>query len=392
MDIRTIRIIIGTCVLFTIRIISTFVLLPIITSYGKSFNTNDLLIGISISIYSIIQMICQVPFGIAADKFNRKNLIVLGLIIFIFGNIIIIKLNNIIGLIIGRGIQGISAISPVIMSIIHNSISDKYYTIAMMCLGISFLISFIISIVFGPIITELISFNALFIFITILSLLGIIITYLVIPDIKSDSIVRNKPKLNIISIIFNKNLVLINFSIFCLHILLVSNFITIPYDLVKIGINYSNHWKVYLYSTSSFIITFILINIFNKYKYKILYILINFIIVFLISILLKTIIFSKLLLIISIQLFFISFSMIEAILPQLLRQVTTSIIPFYDGTLLGLYSTNQFLGSAIGGLISGLILHITRSVKFVLFINVVILLLWLFVIIKNFNKLKKNNL
>ncbi|MCV2500148.1 MAG: MFS transporter, partial [Candidatus Lightella neohaematopini] len=350
---------------------------------------NDFLIGISISVYSIMQMICQVPFGIAADKFNRKNLITLGLIIFLFGNIIIIELNSIIGLIIGRCIQGISAISPVIMSIIYDSINNKYYTTAMMCLGISFLISFIISIVFGPMITELVSFNALFIFITILSLLGIIITYFIIPNITSDNIIRNRPKLSIISIIFNKNLILINFSIFCLHILLVSNFITIPYDLVKIGINYSNHWKVYLYSTLSFIITFVLINIFNKYKYKILYILINFIIIFLISILLKIIIFSKLSLIISIQLFFISFSVIEAILPQFLRQITTNIIPFYNGTLLGLYSTNQFLGSAIGGLISGLILNITKSVKFVLFINIIILLLWLFIIIKNFNKLKE---
>ncbi|MCV2525012.1 MAG: MFS transporter [Candidatus Lightella neohaematopini] len=388
MDIRTIRIIIGTCILFTIRMLSTFILLPVITSYGKFFNTNDLLVGISISIYSIMQMICQIPFGIAADKFNRKNLITLGLIIFLFGNIIIIKLNNIVGLIIGRSIQGISAISPVIMSIIYDSINNKYYTIAMMCLGISFLISFIISIVFGPIITELISFNALFIFITILSLLGIIVTYLIIPNIKLDSITRNKSKLNIINIIFNKNLILINFSIFCLHILLVSNFITIPYDLVKVGINYSNHWKIYLYSTLSFIITFTLISIFNKYKYKILYILINFIIIFLISILLKIIILSKLLLIISIQLFFVSFSVIEAILPQFLRQIT-NILPCYNGTLLGLYSTNQFLGSAIGGLISGLILHITKSIKFVLLINIIILLLWLFIIIKNYNKLKE---
>ncbi|MCV2502319.1 MAG: MFS transporter [Candidatus Lightella neohaematopini] len=388
MDIRTIRIIIGTCILFTIRIISTFILLPVITRYGKLSNTNDFLIGISISIYSIMQMICQVPFGIAADKFNRKNLITLGLLIFLLGNVIIIKLNNIIGLIIGRGIQGISAISPVIMSIVYDSINNKYYTIAMMCLGISFLISFIISIVLGPIITELINFNALFIFITILSLVGIIVTYLIIPDIKLNNIVKNRPRLNIISIIFNKNLVLINFSIFCLHILLVSNFVTIPYDLIKIGINYSNHWKVYLYSTLSFIITFVLINIFNKYKYKILYILISFITIFLISILLKTIIFSKLSLIISIQLFFISFSIIEAILPQFLRQITNNI-PSYNGTLLGLYSTNQFLGSAIGGFVSGLILHITKSVKLVLFVNVIILLLWLFVIIKNFNKLKE---
>ncbi|MCV2526131.1 MAG: MFS transporter [Candidatus Lightella neohaematopini] len=388
MDVRTIRIIVGTCILFIIRILSTFILLPVITSYGKLFNTNDLLVGISISIYSIMQIICQIPFGIAADKFNRKNLITLGLIIFLLGNIIIIKLNNIVGLIIGRSIQGISAISPVIMSIIYDFVNNKYYTIAMMCLGISFLISFIISIVFGPIITELISFNALFTFITILSLLGIIVTYLIIPNVKSDIITRNKFKLNIISIIFNKNLILINFSIFCLHILLVSNFITIPYDLVKVGINYSNHWKIYLYSTLSFIITFILISIFNKYKYKILYILINFIIIFLISILLKIIILSKLLLIISIQLFFVSFSIIEAILPQFLRQIT-NILPCYNGTLLGLYSTNQFLGSAIGGLISGLILHITKSIKFVLFINIIILLLWLFIIIKNYNKLKE---
>ncbi|MCV2525473.1 MAG: MFS transporter, partial [Candidatus Lightella neohaematopini] len=218
-----------------------------------------------------MQIICQIPFGIAADKFNRKNLIILGLIIFLFGNLIIIKLNNIFGLIIGRAIQGISAISPVIMSIIYDSVNSKYYAISMMCLGISFLLSFIISIILGPIITTLINFHALFMITAILSILGIITTYSIIPNMEKNKVTTNKLKINIINLIFNKNLILINFSIFCLHILLVSNFITIPYDLIKIGINYPSHWKIYLYSTSSFIITFILINIFNKYSYKILY-------------------------------------------------------------------------------------------------------------------------
>ncbi|MCV2506325.1 MAG: MFS transporter [Candidatus Lightella neohaematopini] len=390
MNIKAIRIIIGTCVLFIIRVVSTFILIPVITNYGKLFSINDLLIGISISIYGIMQIICQIPFGIAADKFNRKNLIILGLLIFLFGSLIIIKLNNIYGLIIGRAVQGISAISPVIMSIIYDSINNKYYTTAMMCLGISFLISFIISIIFGPIISELVSFNALFTFVVVLSILGIIIAYFIIPSIELNKTTKDKPTINIISIILNKNLILVNFSIFCLHILLVSNFVTIPYNLINVGINYSNHWKIYLYSTLSFIITFTLINIFNKYQYKKLYILVNFIIIFLISILLKIIIINKLLLIISIQLFFISFSIIEAILPQFLRNITNTV-PIYNGTLLGVYSTNQFLGSATGGLISGLVLNITKSIKFVLFINIIILILWLFIIIKNFNKLKENN-
>lgn len=49
---------------------------------------------------------------------------------------------------------------------------------------------------------------------------------------------------------------------------------------------------------------------------------------------------------IGIQLFFIGFNVLEALLPSLVSKVAPA---GYKGTAMGLYSTSQFLGVAVGG-------------------------------------------
>jgi MFS family permease len=52
------------------------------------------------------------------------------------------------------------------------------------------------------------------------------------------------------------------------------------------------------------------------------------------------------------QLFFIGFNVMEALLPSLISKESP---PGYKGTAMGVYSTSQFIGVAIGGSLGGLL-------------------------------------
>lgn len=56
-----------------------------------------------------------------------------------------------------------------------------------------------------------------------------------------------------------------------------------------------------------------------------------------------------------IQLFFIAFNVMEAILPSLVSKEAPA---GYKGTAMGIYSTSQFIGVAIGGSLGGWLLQL----------------------------------
>ena len=57
-------------------------------------------------------------------------------------------------------------------------------------------------------------------------------------------------------------------------------------------------------------------------------------------------------LLLGLQLFFVGFNVMEALLPSLISKESP---PGYKGTAMGVYSTSQFLGVAIGGSLGGLL-------------------------------------
>ena len=66
------------------RFFGLFIILPVFSLYASSMKgSNAMLAGIAIGIYALMQMLFQVPFGILSDKIGRKNMMSLGLIIFI---------------------------------------------------------------------------------------------------------------------------------------------------------------------------------------------------------------------------------------------------------------------------------------------------------------------
>lgn len=328
--------------------------LPILTSYGMHLQgANEFLVGVAIGIYGLSQALFQIPFGLMSDKIGRKPLIVIGLIIFIIGSIVAALSDSIWGIIIGRALQGAGAISAAVMALLSDLTREQNRTKAMAFLGISFGLTFAIALVLGPIITHLIGLNGLFWGIALLAAGAIALTILVVPNANTHVLNRESAfvQSNLKTVLTQPQLLKLNIGILCLHTLLMSSFVALPLIMTKAGFLAQDHWKAYLVTMLiSFVAVLPFIIYAEKYR-KMKQVFLFCIALLAIAEITLWLSGSQLwVIILGLQLFFIGFNIMEAILPSLISKEAPA---GYKGTAMGVYSTSQFLGVALGGIVGG---------------------------------------
>ncbi|BAC24303.1 yajR [Wigglesworthia glossinidia endosymbiont of Glossina brevipalpis] len=367
-------------IIFSFRMFGVFMILPVLSNYGMSFNgANSFLIGISIGIYGVTQSIFQIPFGLLSDKYGRKNIIIIGFLLIIIGSFICGIFNNIWIIILGRAIQGMGAISSVIMALITDLTSEKNRIKSMAFIGSSFGITFALSIIFGPILAINFGIKSIFWITLFLSILSIFLILFIIPSSNKTNNKNIKTFKNAFTSIFNNKFIMyINLSIFFLHSILISNFIVFPFLISNAGCSLKNHWKVYFLSILISLLILSILFSFFKFNYskninKKLYFFISMLLISEIFLLFnsKNIYISY----IGIQMFFLGFSALEVILPACISKIAPLK---YKGTAMGIYSTSQFFGVAFGGLIGGLLFYNKNDFLVFLFL-ILIILIWIYI-------------
>ncbi|MGM3174991.1 MFS transporter [Dickeya lacustris] len=345
----------GLGLIFSLRMLGMFMVLPVLTTYGMALQgASESLIGIAIGIYGLMQAIFQIPFGLMSDRIGRKPLIVGGLLIFVLGSVIAALSENIWGIILGRALQGAGAISAAVMALLSDLTREQNRTKAMAFIGVSFGITFAIAMVLGPVITHAFGLQALFWGIAALALVAIAITLLVIPSSpthvlnRESAIVRGS--LN--KVLANSRLLKLNLSIMCLHILLMASFVALPRVMEQAGLAAQHHWKVYLVTMLVSFAGVVPFVIYAEMKRRMKQVFICCVTLLIVAefILLQAGNHGLWPLFIGIQLFFLGFNIMEALLPSLISKESPA---GYKGTAMGIYSTTQFLGVAIGGSLGG---------------------------------------
>jgi MFS family permease len=331
-----------------------FMVLPVLTTYGmKLSGASETLIGIAIGIYGLAQAVFQIPFGLLSDRVGRKPLIVFGLVIFCIGSIVAASTESIWGVIIGRALQGSGAIAAAVMALLSDLTREQNRTKAMAFIGISFGITFAIAMVLGPIITHAWGLHALFWAIAALTILGIIITVAVVPSPATHILNRESSmvKGSFGKVMGNPKLLKLNFGILCLHVLLMSSFVVLPQVMEHAGFPPSEHWRVYLITMLTSFVAVIPVIIYAEKKRHMKQVFMGCVVVLLLA---EVVLWAAGLhlwaVIAGIQLFFLAFNVMEAILPSLISKESPA---GYKGTAMGLYSTSQFIGVAIGGSLGG---------------------------------------
>ena len=83
------RIIGGLTALLFLRMMGFNLVLPVLTPYAKSLSgSTPLLVGMSVGIYGLTQTLLQIPFGTWSDRWGRKQVLTVGLVLFVVGSII----------------------------------------------------------------------------------------------------------------------------------------------------------------------------------------------------------------------------------------------------------------------------------------------------------------
>jgi len=363
--------------IMSVRMLGLFMLFPVMSVYASDYDgSTPFLIGMAIGIYGLTQALLQIPFGYLSDRFGRKPILIIGLLIFLLGSIVAANASNIIFVVIGRALQGGGAISAVLMAFLADSISEDNRAKANAFVGFQIGVAFMLSLIIGPIITSRIGLSGLFWVIGLLSIIAMLIVL---------SLQHSKP-VNYYRLSFGafketltRELVALDFSVFSLHLILASGFIVMPLLIMENQIvSMIDNWQLYLPAVLlSFIGMIPLIIISEKFKKTKHILLLSIFLLIVSQIIFFTSNLNFLVFLITLTIFFVAFNTVEAILPSLLsRTASTS----KRGLAMGIFSTSQFLGTFIGGTIGGLIYDI-YDLNSVFLFTIFVAIIWWFMVL-----------
>jgi len=371
--------------IMSVRMLGLFMLFPVMSVYASDYeNSSPFLVGVAIGIYGLTQALLQIPFGYLSDRFGRKSILIIGLLIFFLGSVLAASTSNLILVVLGRALQGGGAISAVLMAFLADSVAEENRAKANAFVGFQIGVAFMLSLLIGPIITSKVGLQGLFWTIALLSLISMLLVF---------SLNQSKPiryyRLSISAFTesLTKELITLDLSIFNLHLILAAGFIVMPLLIVENQIvSMAENWHLYLPAIFlSFLGMLPLIVISEKFK-KTKYILMLCISLLILSqlIFLNASLNFQLFLV-TLTIFFIAFNSIEALLPSLLSRTADTE---KRGLAMGIFSTSQFLGTFFGGAIGGLIYDI-YDLNSVFLFTIFVAIIWWFLMLLMPLKTKK---
>ena len=370
------------------RFFGLFIILPVFGLYASNLNnSNTMLAGVAIGIYALMQMIFQIPFGAMSDKFGRKNVMSLGLVIFIIGSLICGFTNDIYWMIFGRFLQGSGAVGSVAIAMISDFTSEEKRGKAMAIMGMMIGAAFGLSMVLGPYLSARYGLGVLFHISTALTLICIILLYTAVPEeIKISSLQK---KVSIIEILVQKDLALMNLTNFLQKMLLTMTFFVIPIVLVtKLGFMEKNLWMVYSISMVFGFIAMGMAGFMGEKRGLSKMILLLGISFFIFSYVCFVVANSKTLFIIGVILFFIGFNMHEPIMQSAASKFAKSD---QKGAVLGVFNAAGYFGTFVGGIGGGVMLE-NLGIHYLAAIIAIICIIWFLLLISLTNPANFKNI
>ena len=211
------------------------------------------------------------------------------------------------------------------------------------CIGLSF----VIALIAGPAIAAYAGVPALFWIAAVLSVIAAALLRLIPDDIKQPAAPR---EWNLRSAM-RPDLLRLDFYVFLLHAILVASFVALPFLLTKtLGLPITSHWKIYVGALLLSLLGTVPLILRDERKGKESTIGLALVLILLGLVLLSFVAFSVFPVFVALTLFFAGFNFLEAGLPARLSILADG---GERGAMLGVFSSSQFFGAFVGGLIGG---------------------------------------
>ena len=345
---------------FGLRMFGLFLILPVFVVHAQTLEggSNLILVGIALGAYGLAQAILQIPFGMASDRWGRKPVITIGLIVFAAGSLLAASATDIWTAIAGRVLQGAGAISSAVIALAADLTRERHRTKAMAMIGATIGFSFALSLVVAPLLYRWIGLGGLFVATAVLALLSIWVLRVVVPDppdaadvVRRVQTAQHGAARMLRECMRQPELTRLNLGIFVLHLVQMAMFVVVPPRLIEAGLALPDHWKLYLpVVLASFVLMlpFILFVDRRNRPKPVLIGMIGLLVVTEVG--LATLGHGVMALGLLMVGFFAAFNVLEALIPSLVSRISPAQA---RGTAIGVFNTTQTLGLFFGGLLGG---------------------------------------
>ena len=362
--------------LYAIRMLGLFLVLPVFALHARQLPGGDdpAWVGFAFGAYGLTQALLQIPYGAASDRFGRKQVITVGLLVMAAGSVLAAMADTVAMLALGRALQGAADLGVLGQVADRAAARDGALVLdglqAMALIGVMIAMSYAVSLVVGPVLYQRVGLSGMFLFTGALALLAIGVLWRLVPNPVQSPVRQAAPPLREV---LGPDLWRLDAGIFLLHLTQMALFVVLPARLLAAGMAVGDHWQMYLPAGA---LGFMLMlgpmraaERGNRMKP-----------VFLGGVLLLAL--SQLGLAFVpdqvwplaglLLLFFTGFNLMEAMLPSLVSRL---VPPNGRGLALGVYSTSQSLGVFAGGAFGGLVLKYAGETAVPL-VSALLLVLW----------------
>lgn len=337
--------------IYGLRIAGLFLLLPVLAVYAQQLpGATPLLIGLAVGVYGLTQAALQIPFGWLSDRWGRKPVITLGLLVFAAGSVVAALAHSIVGVILGRAIQGAGAIPAAVMALASDLTREQQRLKAMAVIGATIGASFILSMALGPVLNTILGVPGIFWLIACLAAGAVGVLWLGVP---TPTRARRATVDKFWTAFKNPQLLGLDFGVFVLHLVLTALFVVLPIALVQhAALPVGQHWKLYIPVLLASLAGTVPLILLTQNRQKVFRILALAVAVLIAAQGVLFFGYSRSLMVVAagLWLFFAAFNLLEALLPALISRLA----PMHaKGAVIGVYSTAQFLGAFTGGVLGG---------------------------------------
>jgi MFS family permease len=337
---------------YGLRMLGLFFILPVLAVHAPKMRGGDdlRLVGIALGIYGLAQGILQIPFGMASDRWGRKRVLYIGLLVFAAGSFLGIAADDIWTAIAARALQGAGAISSVAMALAADLTREQHRTKVMAMIGSMIGLMFALSLVGAPLLYRAIGLEGLFALTGVLCLAAIAVVKYLVPEPPAAP-PKRAGRGTLRAGVLDAELLRLNAGIFILHIVLYAMFVVVPPMVVHAGLELPDHWKLYLPVVLASFVVMVPAVLYADRRNRPKPVLLAAVALLLAAEALFGALDAGLAGLAMLMLaFFVAFNVLEALLPSLVSRLAPAE---GRGMAIGVYNTTQTLGVFFGGLLGG---------------------------------------